>query len=58
MNQKLQIYKKRKKKSINLKLTKAKNALTKTKKNKNDKAIKYFVIKTHSKTFSNYSDNI
>ena len=58
MNQKLQIYKKREKKSINLKLTKTKNTLTKTKKNKKNKTIKYFAIKTHNKTFSNYSDNI
>ena len=58
MNQKLQTYKKRKKKSINLRLIKTKNALTKAKKNKNDKAAKYFAIKTHDKTLSNYNDGI
>ena len=58
MNQELQTYKKRKKKLINLKLTKTENALTKAKKNKNDKAAKYFAIKTHNKTFLNYNDDI
>ena len=58
MNQKLQTYKKQKKKSMNFKLTKTENALTKAKKNKNDKATKYFAIKTHNKTFLNYNDDI
>ena len=44
INQKLQIYKKRKRKSIDFKLIKTKNALTKAKKNKNNKTIKYFAI--------------
>ena len=42
----------------NFKLIKTKNALTKAKKNKNNKATKYFVIKTHNKTFLNYNNNI
>ena len=43
---------------MNFKLIQTKDALTKAKKNKNDKAAKYFVIKTHNKTFLNYSDDI
>ena len=43
---------------MNFKLIKTKNALTKTKKNKKNKTIKYFVIKTHNKIFLNYNNDI
>ena len=51
MNQKLQIYKKRKKKSMNLKLTKTKNALTKTKKIKTTKRLDILLLKHITKYF-------
>ena len=55
VNQELQVYKKREEESMNLRLAKAEDALAEAKKDKDDRAAKYFAIKTHGKTPSDYS---